>query len=548
MLKLRSLLLSLLLAASPALALAVEAPRLVEREGRHALFVDGKPFLILGAQAHNSSNYPRALAKVWAAAKDMSANTVLMPVAWEQVEPAPGRYDFSFVDTLVKEARREKKRLVLLWFATWKNTGPAYTPAWVKLDHQRYPRMLNRDGKPSYCLTPFGEHTLEADRRAFVALMAHLKKIDEKQRTVIMVQVQNEVGTYGTVRDFAPKAQAAFEAPVPAAVLARQKPRLASSGSWAQVYGDYADEYFHAWAVASYIEAIASAGRKVYDLPMFVNNALRDPLENPPQPWKGNFASGGPTHDVIGIYKAAAPSIDIAGPDIYLPEHAKVMAVLDQFKRPDNALWVPEMGNAAHYARYVFSILGRGAIGVSPFGTDYFAYSNHPLGAKETDRSMIEPFAALYRAFLPMQRLWAQWAFEGRTVGTSKLDADTEQMLQLQGWQARVSYGQGHFGPRAYPKNMAERAAHATQAVGGAAIAQIGDDEFIIVGQAARVELEPLLKNGEQGAMTLRIEQGEYDAQGRWQMERVWNGDQIDWGLNFGMKPLILHVRMGRHR
>jgi beta-galactosidase GanA len=543
---LRSLLSAVLICAG--LAQAAEAPRLVEREGRHALFVDGKPFLMLGAQAHNSSNHPRALPQVWAAARDLGANTVLMPVAWEQVEPQPGRFDFSFVDKLVKQARREQQRLVLLWFATWKNTGPAYVPAWVKLDHQRYPRMKDREGKPSYCLSPFGEHTLEADRRAFVALMSHLKQIDSAQRTVIMVQVQNEVGTYGLVRDFAPQAQALFDAPVPAAVLARQKPLKAASGSWAQVYGDYADEYFHAWAVASYIESIAKAGRAVYDLPMFVNNALRDPLEDPVQPWKGNFASGGPTHDVIGIYKAAAPHIDIAGADIYMPEHAKVNAVLAQFQRPDNALWVPEMGNAANYARYVFPILGRGAIGVAPFGTDYFDYSNYPLGAKSTDRSMVEPFAAIYRVFRPMARRWAQWGFEGRTVGTAKLDADTEQLLPMKGWQARVSYGQWQFGPRTYPKDMAERPPHAAQPVGGAAIAQLADDEFLIVGQYARVELEPQLKDGEQGVMTLRVEQGEYDAQGRWQMERVWNGDQIDWGLNFGARPQILRVRLGRYR
>ncbi len=543
----RSLLTFLLLCSSLATA-ASEAPRVIERDGRHALLVDGKPFLMLASQAHNSSNHPGALPQVWAAARDLGANTVLMPIAWEQVEPAEGRYDFGFVDTLVSEARREGRRLVLLWFGTWKNTGPAYTPAWVKLDHRRFPRMLDREGKPSYCHTPFGEETLKADRAAFVALMSHLKKIDEAHRTVIMVQVQNEVGTYGLVRDFAPKAQAAFEAPVPAAVLAKQKPLKAARGTWRAVYGDYADEYFHAWAVASYIESIASAGRAVYELPMYVNNALRDPLEQPPRPWKGNFASGGPTHDVIGIYKAAAPSIAIAGPDIYLPEHAKVMAVLEQFQRPDNALWVPEMGNAAHYARYVFAILGKGALGVAPFGTDYFDYSNYPLGAKATDHRMVEPFATVYRLFAPMQRQWAQWAFEGRTAGTAKLDADTEQVLALRGWQARVSYGQWQFGSRAYPKDLKERPAHAAEPIGGVAIAQLGDDEFLIVGQAARVDLEPQLKAGEQGVMTLRVEQGEYDAQGRWQMERVWNGDQIDWGLNFPVKPVILRVRMGRYR
>jgi beta-galactosidase GanA len=222
---------------------------------------------------------------------------VEVPIAWEQVEPAEGKFDFSFLDTLVAQARQNKVRLVLLWFGTWKNTSPQYTPAWVKLDHQRFPRMVGKDGKPSYCLSPFGEGTLQADQRAFVAMMAHLKKIDAKHRTVILVQVENEVGTFGLVRDFGAKAQAAFEQPVPAAVVARKASPVhgaPASGTWRQVYGDYADEYFHAWAVARYIGRIAEAGRAVYDLPMYVNNALRDPLEQPPKPWNSNFASGAP--------------------------------------------------------------------------------------------------------------------------------------------------------------------------------------------------------------------------------------------------------------
>ena len=156
----RKLLISVLasaatLAASSS-AFSAEAPRLVERDGRHALLVDGKPFLILGAQAHNSSNYPAGLKPVWDAANDLKANTVLMPVAWEQVEAVEGQFDFSFVDTLVKEARQQKKKLVILWFATWKNTSAQYTPEWVKLAPKRFPAMLDKDGKPSYCLSPFG--------------------------------------------------------------------------------------------------------------------------------------------------------------------------------------------------------------------------------------------------------------------------------------------------------------------------------------------------------------------------------------------------------
>jgi hypothetical protein len=538
------LLAALALMAAQALA-ATPMPRLVQHEGRYALMVDGEPFTMLGVQAHNSSNYPGALPKVWAAVKDAHANTLEIPVAWEQIEPVEGKFDFGYVDTLVTEARRHGVRLVLLWFGTWKNTGPAYTPEWVKFDDRRFPRMTGPDGKASYCLSPLGEQTLAADRKAFVALMRHLKQIDETQRTVVMVQVENEVGTYGTVRDFGPRGEAAFRQPVPPAVLARKKPPVpgAASGTWSEVYGPYADEYFHAWAVASYIEEIAKAGRAVYDLPMYVNNALRDPLE-PLAPWKSNFASGGPTYDVIDIYKAAAPHVDIAGPDLYAPQSDSVAATLDKFQRPDNALFVPEMGNAAAYARYVYRILGRGAVGVAPFGIDYADYSNYPLGSKRTDQTMVEPFGTIYAAFAPLARQWGRWALEGRTYGITEGDDRKAQSLVLKDWGVTASFREWQFGTIGADAKEEDYPPGTAAPNGGAAFARIGDDEFIVIGQHVRLHFWPTGANEGKRFMFARVEEGRFDAQGRWTMERNWNGDQVDHGLNLPARPTVLKVRL----
>ncbi|MFP5393727.1 MAG: DUF5597 domain-containing protein [Gammaproteobacteria bacterium] len=533
--------------ASASLA-ATSLPHIVQQDGRHALMVDGAPFLMLAGQAHNSSNYPLALKKVWAAMADAHANTLEIPVAWEQIEPQEGKFDFSYVDTLVKEARQNKVRLVLLWFGTWKNTSPQYTPEWVKFNNARFPRMVGKDGKPIYCLSPWGEETLKADKKAFTALMAHLARIDQDKQTVLMVQVENEVGTYGLVRDYGARAEAAFNQPVPQAVLERKKAPVAGAakGTWREVYGDYAEEYFHAWSIAKYIEEIAKSGRAAYNLPMYVNNALRDPIE-PIAPWKSNFASGGPTYDVIDIYKAAAPHLDFAAPDIYSPESVKVRATIDKFQRPDNPLVIPEIGNAATYARYAYLAIGRGALGFAPFGLDYAEYSNYPLGSKATDKTMVEPFAKIYAAFRPMERLWAKWALEGRTYGVAETDERGPQTVDMKNWQATVSFREWQFGEKQYFPNLKDTPANTDNPDGGVAIAQIGENEFILVGHHVRVKLGGLGSNAGKPTMLARVEEGRFDANGKWVMERNWNGDQTDYGINLPATPTVLKVRIGTY-
>lgn len=519
--------------AGAAASASAEAPipKLVTEDGRHALLVDGEPFLILGAQVNNSSNYEGVLPQVWPAIEVLDPNTVMVPIAWEQVEPQEGRFDFSFLDTLLQQARERDKRLVLLWFATWKNNSPNYAPAWAKLDNERFPRVVAEDGRTLNSLSPLGKATLEADRKAFVQLMRHLRQVDP-QRTVIMVQPQNEPGTYGAPRDFSPLAQRAFDAAVPDALvqgLGKQP------GTWAQVFGKDADEFFHAWHVASYIDRVAAAGKAEYPLPMYVNAALRDPFE-PGLP--GQYESGGPTDNVLDIYKLAAPNIDLLTPDIYMREHEKYMVVLDRYARPDNALFVSETGNDKPFARYFFAALGHQAIGWSPFGIDFTRYSNWPLGARRVDAEALAPFALNYQLVKPAARLIARQSFAGKVHGTAERAGEPEQRLELnERWNATVTYGVPQFWFQGPPPGNPEP-------TGAALIVELAPDEFLVTGYHARVTIHPAREGVEM--IYDRVEEGSYQ-DGQWKFLRVWNGDQTDYGLNFSSAVQLLRVKLATY-
>ena len=521
-------------------AVAAPIPQLVQKNGKFALMVDGAPFLLLGGQANNSSNYPAMLPEVWPAIKDMKANTLVMPISWEQIEPVEGKFDFSFVDVLVEQARQNKVRLGLLWFGTWKNTGPGYTPAWVKRDNQRFPRLTNKDGTTSYSLSPHYESTLEADKKAYVALLRHLKAIDGDQHTVIIVQTQNEMGVYGAVRDYSPKANALIAQPVPQALLTRMNKK---PGTWQEVFGDDADEFFYAWSIASYVEQIAAAGKAVYPLPTYVNAAIKEPIK-PQSP--GSYPSGGPSWNVIDIYKVAAPHIDVLAPDLYTPESVSYDATLKHYRRPDNALFIAESGNKDIYARYIFSALGQQAIGFDPFGFDYTGYANYPLGAKNWGPEGVKPFARVYGLFAPMAREWAKLSFESEVHGVSEPDDHSAQEIDLgPKWTAKVTYRQWQFGDSKWNRKD-DFPDNSETPSGGVVVAKLADDEYLVTGLNARINFAAGKDLKDRVMIVDRVEEGRFE-NGKWVMLRVWNGDQTSDGLNFTDRAQVLKVKLGTY-
>src|SRR5262245_40260437 len=372
----------LLLAAGPAPAApGPEPPTLVSDPAGTRLTVDGKPFTALGGELGNSNASNIAVARpLVAKLAAMKLNTVLVPVSWELVEPTEGKWSFGLVGDLIREARRNKLRVVLLWFGTWKNGMSSYVPAWVKTNPERFPRAEFKGGLRVESLSPFAAAGAQSDARAFGELMRTVRAVDGRDHTVIMVQVENEVAMIDESADRSAAAKAAYAAPVPQELVdhlfsnrvpVSPEPLEAwaaagrrKAGTWEQVFGPgpATEERFMAWHYARYVDTVARAGKAAYPLPMLTNAALNRPGKAP-----GQYPTGGPLPQVLDIWKAGAPSLDLLAPDIYLPDFT---VWCDRYQRRGNPLFIPEAHNEPEAAVQALYAIGRGALGFSPFSIE----------------------------------------------------------------------------------------------------------------------------------------------------------------------------------
>ena len=193
-------------------------PHLEKRGAITQLIVNGQPFLALAGEVHNSSSSSLGYMKpIWPKLVSAHLNTVLVPVSWELVEPEEGKFDFALVDGLVKDARQHNLRLGLLWFGSWKNMVSSYAPLWVRANPERFACAVDQAGNRLPILSTFSDAACQADSKAFAALMRHVRQLENTQphKTVLMIQVQNEVGLSGGTRDCSPTANDAFAGPVP---------------------------------------------------------------------------------------------------------------------------------------------------------------------------------------------------------------------------------------------------------------------------------------------------------------------------------------------
>jgi beta-galactosidase GanA len=486
--------------------------------GASQLIVHGQPFLLLGGELGNSSAGTAAQAdSILPRMAQMHFNTVLTPVAWDEIEPQEGRFDFSVVDHWIEVARQQRLHLIFLWFGSWKNAFSEYAPRWVVADMKRFPRAISAEGLPLEILSPLGEETARCDSRAFAALMRHIREEDAAQQTVLMVQVENEIGVLGIGgRDRSEAANRLFDAPVPAALSHALdadrryvSPELAAhlnpaGRTWREMFGGAADEAFMAWYYGLFANRVVEAGKREYALPMYMNAQLPAPLEQ-----AGEYPSGGPHPAMQAVYRAAAPAVDFYAPDIYWPDFEQWV---ERYRAAGNPLFVPEarLDVAPYNALYTYGE-ARG-FGFSPFAVDSLPSKDAPAHAGP---SLADEYAALGAMSGVILQAQAKGAIRGLVL--HETSARPSRTVALGGFLFKASLS------RTWPaRNLA-----ATD--GAMMVIETAPNEFYVLGSGLTVAFTRDPDVDEQMAGIASIDQGS-DEGGQWVTEGVLNGDQSDQG------------------
>ena len=518
-------------------AQASRIPSLRKQGSATQLIVDGKPFLVLAGELGNSSSSSADYMRpIWPRLVALNLNTVLMPVYWELIEPAEGKFDFTLVDALIQDARKHKLRIVPLWFASWKNSMSSYAPAWVKTNQTRFPRSQDKAGAGMEILSPFSKENAEADARAFAAFMRHVREVDANDHTIIMVQVENEIGMIPDSRDRSVIANQLFNERVPAELMSylqQHKEQLIpefrsvwsangfkSSGSWEEIFGTGpgTDEIFMAWHFARFTNRVTEAGKNEYPLPMFVNAALIRPGHMP-----GQYPSAGPLPHLMDIWRAGGPKIDFLAPDIYFQNFAEWTRKYD---RSGNPVFIPEaMPGPFDSINALYAVGEHDAIGFSPFAID------------SLDEDTTKAVTATYDLLSQLSPLILNSQGKGTIAGLLPEGPEQRapQQLRMGGYTLNVTY---------------DRPTSTTQTVlsGGLVIAS-GADEFVCAGTGLTVVFDG--GPSDLGLVgLLSVDEGRF-VNGQWQQGRRLNGDQTHQGRHTRLPPGrfgIQRIKLYRYR
>lgn len=452
-----------------------QMPQLKKLGNTTQLIVDDKPFLILGGELGNSTfTSQEYMEPIWPKLKAMNMNTILAPVYWELIEPEEDKFDFELLDHLVKEARNNDFKLVLLWFGSWKNSMSSHAPSWVKKNQTKFPRIRDEKGVSHEILTPFSENNLQADLKAYQALMKYIKETDANDHTVIMIQTENEIGMLPTARDYSSLANERFKENVPVELmqyLLKNKENLVpefsemwgksgykNSGNWEEIFGTgpQTDELFMAWYYSKYTNSIIEAGKVVYPLPMYVNAALNRPESKPGL----SYPSGGPLPHLMDIWKAGGQSIDFLSPDFYFPD---LKHWCDLYTRQGNPLFIPEH-------RFDNTIAAKAAFTIGHYESIGFS----PLSVESSANPENEPLGKMYKVIGQMTPLITAHQGQHKIEGVLLDKQNQESVFQLGNYEFKVRHS--------YTLGYETDSKNDTWNMAGAIFVQTDDDKFYFAG------------------------------------------------------------------
>ena len=447
-------------------------------------------FPILGGELSNSATTCiEDIDEVMPRMQQLGLNTVLVPAYWELMEPQEGKFDFTLIDRTIQQARNHNLKVVFLWFGAWKNSMSCYAPLWVKQDIRRFPRARTANGKPLEIVSAFSDNVLQADLRAFTALMQHIRDVDA-DGTVIMVQIENEIGMLEDARDHSPLADAIYKKGVPAELvnyLKKNKKQLhpwlqarlqtlTANAPWTATFGDdlYTDEIFMAYYYACYVEHLAQVARQVIpDMPLYVNAAMNSRGRKP-----GEYPSAGPLAHLVDLWHCGAPTIDLLAPDIYDTGFKDWAA---QYALPNNQLFIPESRcceNSGVRALYAFG--EHHALGFSPFAIDQ---------ASPAETTSITKAYALMRQLQHLQKPAQTWGLLFDQEDRERIIEDDNLMLTCRHyftlpWDSRATDG------TMWPE-------------GGAIVIRLAKNEYVIAGSGVVVSFATKTEKQQEEQKTL---------------------------------------------
>jgi len=276
---------------------------------------------------------------------------------------------------------------------------------------------------------------------------------------------------------------------------------MKSSGTWEEIFGKglHTDELFMAWYFANYTNSIASAGKRIYPLPMYVNAALIRPGFKP-----GQYPSAGPLPHLKDLWKAAAPDIDFMAPDIYFRNFIEWS---DKFDFPGNPLFIPEVGNNQSMTQAFYALARHNAMGYSPFSIE------------SLDNDSDNDVARSYRILNQLMPLILENQGKGTMDGFLLDSVDQKIQIRLGNYIFSIKHE--------YSWAYSNRKTGEIPRTGGLII-MLNPDEFVIAGSGVIVTFEPATNNGSIAGIGI-MEEGEYKNR-NWIARRRMNGDQSHQG------------------